>query len=107
MPTKPFSVSSSGDNLLSIAAAGKTLRVIELYWQASGAVNVTLYAGASSGGTQLTGAMHQEAGTGVPASRNPDGHWNDKFNAAAQNTDLNINLSGAVRVDGWVDYVLF
>lgn len=105
MPTKFFSKSASGDNALGIAAAGKQLRINELYWQANAAVDVAWWAGAA--GTQLTGPMHQEAGTGVPVAFNPGGHWTDKFAAAAANTDLVLNLSGAVRVDGWVDYTLY
>jgi hypothetical protein len=107
MPTAAFSVNSSGDNALSIGTAGKTLRIIELYLVAAAAVTVTIKAGTAGGAVTVAGPMSLITGTPLEIARNPDGHWNDKFNAAAQGTDLNISLGGAQTVGGWVDYTLF
>lgn len=89
---------SSGDNTLVAAVAGKKIRVLAAFVQSAGTVNVRFEDGA--GGTALTGQMNNVANTGFVLPFNPVG-W---FETTA-NTLLNLELSGAVSVDGCLTYV--
>lgn len=90
----------SGDNTL-IAAAGANIkiRVLAYVLVASAAVDARFESGAA--GTALTGAMELAAATGVSAGFNPAGHFETAANAL-----LNLELSGAVSVDGHITYIL-
>jgi hypothetical protein len=91
-------VASSGDNTLVAAVVGKKIRVLSLFLVAAGAVNVRLESGA--GGTALTGQMNLAANGGFVLPPNVLG-WCE----TASNTLLNLELSGAVSVDGALTYV--
>jgi hypothetical protein len=91
---------SSGDNtLVSAAGAGVKIRVLSLFLIGAGDVNVRFESGA--GGTALTGQMNLTTNSGFCLPFNPGG-WFE----TADNTLLNLELSGAVSVDGCLSYVL-
>lgn len=89
---------TSGDNTLVAAVASKKIRVLSAFLVSAGTVNVRFESGA--GGTALTGQMSLVANTGFVLPFNPAG-W---FETAA-NTLLNLELSGAISVDGSLTYV--
>lgn len=89
---------TSGDNTLVAAVTSKKIRVLALFLVSSGTVNVRLESGA--GGTALTGQMNLVANTGFVLPFNPVG-WCE----TAVTTLLNLELSGAVSVDGSLVYV--
>lgn len=89
---------TSGDNTLVAAVTGKKIRVTSMFLVASAAVNVRFESGA--GGTALTGQMNLIANTGFVLPFNPEG-W---FQTAVA-TLLNLELSGAVSVDGSLTYI--
>lgn len=91
-------VASSGDNTLVAAVSSKKIRVLSLFLVAAGAVNARFESGA--GGTALTGQMNLTTNSGFVLPFNPVG-W---FETAAT-TLLNLELSGAVSVDGALTYV--
>lgn len=88
---------TSGDNTLVAAVASRKIRVHSLFLVAAGTVNVRFESGA--GGTALTGQMNLVANTGFVLPFNPAG-WFE----TATNTLLNCELSGAVSVDGALQY---
>ena len=89
---------SSGDNTLVAAVTGKKIRVLSLFYLAAGTVTTRFESGA--GGTALTGQLQHTAQTGMVLPDNPHG-W---FETAAGSL-LNLELSGAVSVDGALTYV--
>jgi hypothetical protein len=91
---------ASGDNTLVAAVAGKKIRVISYTLVAAGAVTVRFESGAS--GTALTGQMSLAANGGVVHGYNPGGCFAD----CGVNTLLNLELGGAVSVDGHLSYQL-
>ena len=90
---------ASGDNTLVAAVTGKRIRVLSLFLVAAGAVTVRFESGA--GGTALTGQMNVTTNTGFTLPHNPEG-WFETAAAAL----LNMELGGAVSVDGALTYVL-
>lgn len=88
---------TSGDNTLVAAVTGKKIRVISGVLVSSGTVNVRFESGA--GGTALSGVINLVANTGFIIPYNPDGNFE-----TAASTLLNLELSGAVSVDGWITY---
>jgi hypothetical protein len=91
---------TSGDNTLVAAqGAGNKIRVTSLFLVAAGAVTARFESGA--GGTALTGQMNLAANGGFVLPHNPNG-W---FETAA-NALLNLELSGAVSVDGSLSYIV-
>lgn len=90
---------SSGDNTIVAAVSGKKIRVLSLFLVSSGTVNVRFENGA--GGTALTGQMNLVANTGFVLPHNPHG-W---FQCGTDNTLLNLELNGAVSVDGALTYI--
>ena len=88
---------SSGDNTLLAAVTGKRIRVHSLFAVSAGTVTVRFESAA--GGTALTGQMTMAANTGFVLPHNPAG-W---FETAAGEL-LNMELSGAVSVDGSFTY---
>jgi hypothetical protein len=101
MPCKPVNVSSSGDNPLGIAAAGKTIRVHGLALTAAGAVTLTVKAGS----TILAGPMSLTTGLPLVLPHARNGWWH--FDSQGPNVDLVLTLGGAVQVGGHVDYEQF
>jgi hypothetical protein len=88
-----------GANTLIAAVAGRKIRVLALTLVGAGAVEAKFQSGAA--GTDLTGAMALAASTVVSASYNPAGHFE-----TAAGVLLNLNLSAATGVRGWLTYVL-
>lgn len=91
---------SSGDNTIVAAVSGKKICVLGFGFIVAGAVNVRFEDGA--GGTALTGVMTFDAaskGIAVPIGM-------DCLFQTSDGTLLNLELSGAVSVDGWVNYVV-
>jgi len=88
---------ASGDNTLVAAQTGKRIIVHQLFLVAAGAVNVRFESGA--GGTALTGQMNFAANGGIVLPFSEQG-WFE----TAQSTLLNLELSGAVSVDGSLKY---
>lgn len=89
---------SSGDNTLIAAVASRKIRVLSVFLMASAAVTIRFESGA--GGTALTGQMQVAANGGFALNFNPVGHFE-----TAVNTLLNLELSGAISVDGCITYV--
>jgi hypothetical protein len=89
---------SSGDNTLVAAVNPKKIRVLSLFLMAAAAVTVRFESGA--GGTALSGQMNVPANGGFSLPYNPVG-WFE----TASNTLLNLELGGAVSVDGCLTYV--
>lgn len=88
---------SSGDNTLVAAVTGKRIRVTSLYLVAAGAVTIRFESGA--GGTALSGQMTMAANGVLVLPYNQFG-W---FTTAASAL-LNMELGGAVSVDGSLTY---
>lgn len=89
---------TSGDNTLLAAVTSKKIRVLSLFMVAAAAVVARFESGA--GGTALTGQMNLAANGGFVLPFNPIG-WFE----TASNTLLNLELGGAVSVDGCLCYV--
>ena len=89
---------SSGDNTLVAAVASRKIRVVALFLVSAGTVTVRFESGA--GGTALTGQMELTAQSGFCLPFSPVG-WFE----TASNTLLNLELSGAISVDGTLVYI--
>lgn len=90
----------SGDNTVVAAVAGKKIRVVGFVLVAAGAVDARFESDAD--GTALTGVMTlAAAGDRIASGFSPLG-W---FETAAGEL-LNLELSGAVSVDGMLTYLL-
>jgi len=89
---------TSGDNTLVVAVTGKKIRVLSCWLVSAGAVTTRFESAA--GGTALSGQITLTAGTGFVLPYN-EGGW---FETAAS-VLLNLELSGAVSVDGSLSYV--
>jgi hypothetical protein len=92
-----IAASSSGNNTLVAAVTGKKLRVYQVLLVAAGAVNAKFQTGAS--GTDLTGLLTLTTNVGFASGWCPVGHFETDEAAL-----LNLNLSGAVAVGGWLVY---
>ena len=90
---------SSGDNTLVAIVSGKKIRVLSLFMISAGTVTARLES-TNSSGTLLTGQMNLVVNSGFTLPFNPVG-W---FETAAGEL-LNLELSGAVSVDGCLVYV--
>ena len=89
----------SGDNTLQAAAgAGIKIRVLSVMMMSAGTVTARFESGAA--GTALTGQMNLVANSGFTLPYNPAG-WFE----TADNALLNLELSGAISVDGCFTYV--
>jgi hypothetical protein len=91
-------VASSGDNTIVAAVTSKKIRILSVFLVAAGTVTVRFESGA--GGTALSGQMNLIANTGFVLPFSPVG-WGE----TAVTTLLNLELSGAVSVDGIICYV--
>lgn len=89
---------SSGDNTLVTGVSNKKIRVLSLFLVSAGTVTARFESGAS--GTALSGQMNLVANSGFSLPFNPAG-W---FETAASAL-LNLELSGAVSVDGSLTYI--
>ena len=90
---------SSGDNTLVAATSGRKIKVTALFLVAAGAVTVRFESAA--GGTALTGQMNFPANGGIVLPENSRGWF--ETNAGEL---LNLELGGAVSVDGALTYEL-
>ncbi len=90
---------TSGNNTIVAAVTGYKIRVHNLVLVASGTTTVRFQSGA--GGTSLTGDMALVANVGFAPGFDPTGHFETAASAL-----LNISLSAAVSVDGWLTYSL-
>lgn len=93
-----INVAGSGNNTIITAVTGKKIRVLQYTFVCGAAVNVRWEGGA--GGTALTGIMEFAANSGISVPYSPVGHFE-----TAVTTLLNLELSGAVNVDGHITYV--
>lgn len=93
-----ISASSSGNNTLIAAVAGKKIRVLSYTLVCTTAATAKFQSGA--GGTDLCGAMPFGANGGVSVPFNPLGHFE-----TAVNTLLNLSIGSAVQVSGHLCYV--
>jgi hypothetical protein len=91
------SASSSGDNAIVSAVAGKRIRVLSYFVIANAAVNAKW----RSASTDVTGLLYLAANGGIAASAEGMGCFQTAVGEA-----LNLNLSGAVAVGGHLTYVL-
>jgi hypothetical protein len=93
-----ISASASGDNTVISLVSAKKIKVLSVILVASGTVSVKW----RSNTTDISGAMPLVANSGfvLPASSPGQGHY---FETAAGQA-LNINLSGAVAVNGHISY---
>jgi hypothetical protein len=95
-----ISAASSGDNTVVAAVASKKIKVLEVVLIAAGDVDVRFESAA--GGTALTGVMSLAAdGNGFVAPMATPGLHHFETAAAAL---LNLELSAAVQVSGWLVY---
>lgn len=91
---------SSGDNTIVAAqGSGTKIRVLSLFLVSAGTVTTRFESGAS--GTALTGQMNLVTNGGFVLPYNPNG-WFE----CADNQLLNLELSGAISVDGSLTYVV-
>jgi len=90
-------VAGSGDNTLVAAISNTRIRVLAAFLVTAGAITVRFESGA--GGTALTGQMNIAANGGFVLPFNPAGWF--ETNAGQL---LNLELSGAVSVDGCLVY---
>lgn len=90
-------VAGSGDNEVVAAVSGKKIVVIHYQLIAAGTVNVRFESGA--GGTALSGQMNLTTNSGA----------SDRFDyglfETAVGQSLNLELSGAISVDGYLSYI--
>jgi len=88
---------SSGNNEVVAAVASKKIRVHNVVLLSAGTVTVRFESAAD--GTALTGQMQLTAQTGFAPGFDPTGHFETVAGQA-----LNLELSGAISVDGWITY---
>ena len=89
---------TSGDNTIVAAVTGKKIRVLAITLVSAGTVTARFESGA--GGTALTGQMTLAVNSGFSISCGQLGC----FETAAGSL-LNLELSGAVSVDGFLTYM--
>lgn len=93
-----ISASASGANTLVAAVASKQIRVLQFTLVTAGAVNVKFQSHVTP--TDLTGLMDFSANGGISAPFCPVGLFQTVSGEA-----LDLNLSAAVNVGGWLVYV--
>lgn len=93
-----INTNTSGDNTILAAVASKKIRVLNGLLMSEGTTTTRFESGAS--GTALTGAMPLIANVGFVIPYSPLGNFE-----TASNTLLNLELSAAIRVHGWLTYI--
>lgn len=93
----PISASTSGNNTLVAASAGRKIRVLSVNFIAADAVNATF----KSGSVAVSGAYPLTAQSGAALGYSPVGHFETVAGQA-----LVLTLDGAVQVSGCLTYVL-
>ena len=91
-------ISASGDNTVVAAVAAKKLVVTSICLIAAGTVTLTVKSGAA--GTAITGPLPLAVNTGFSSGFDPAGHFQTAAGAL-----LNLSLSAAVAVGGWLTYI--
>ena len=89
---------TSGNNTIVAAVSGKKIRVIQLVLVVAGAMTVRFESAAD--GTALTGQMAFAANGGMAPPFTPPGYFE-----TASGELLNLELSAATYVDGWLLYI--
>lgn len=92
----PVAISASGDNTLVAAVPGKKIRMLAGQFTAAGTVSLLF----KSGSTNLSGAMSLLNSGQIRLDPAPMGHLETAVGEA-----LIANLSGAIAVGGWVNYI--
>lgn len=95
----PLVASASGVTNLVAAQAGKSIRVLQALLISNGAVNVKFQSHVTP--TDLTGLLYLIANTGFSTGFSPIGHFQTTIGEA-----LDINLSQAIAVGGYLTYTL-
>lgn len=95
---RPIGVGGAGSNITISGVAGKSLRVVAIYYNVAADVNVTLEDGA--GGPPITGQNNYKAGSGLALPYNPKG-WMQ----TSRGNGLSVRLSSAVSLGGALAYV--
>jgi len=90
---------TSGNNTIVAAVTGKKIRVLAGFLIMTG-TTVTLRFESAADGTALTGQMLLPAGGTIALPFCPVGHFETVVSEL-----LNLELSGAQSVDGWLVYV--
>ena len=88
-------IASSGDNTLVAAVSGQTTRIHVLVLVPDADVDVVL----KTGSTALTGTLRLKANQPLALGFQAEPHF-----VTGTNEAFIVNLSGAVSVDGWVQY---
>jgi hypothetical protein len=94
--TTPISCALSGNNVIVAAVSGKRIKVYVIVFISTGTVNAKW----CSASTDLTGDKNFQAREGYTLAVNPPAIL---LQTVAGET-LNLNLSAAVAVDGWIAY---
>jgi hypothetical protein len=94
----PIDASSAGDNEILALVAGRKIRVIGIKFSVADAVVLTW----KSNATALGAAETYKAGGGMSDYWGPHGCFFETGVGEA----LNLGLSGAVQVSGWLNYIL-
>jgi hypothetical protein len=100
--TANIAASTSGDNTIVAAVAGKQIWVLECVLMANGTVNVKFQSGAS--GTDITGLFYLIANTGF-SKNHGGGDRAMPLCATATGELLNLNLSASIAVGGVLKYI--
>lgn len=95
-----ISAASSGDNSIVAAVASQKVTVLAYAFVASSAVTITWKSDVGGSATALSGAMAIAANSGVSVPYSPTGYFQ-----TASGKALNLNLSGAIQVSGYVVYI--
>lgn len=90
--------SASGATTVVAAVTGKKIRVLSFVLSANAALNVKFQS--HGGPTDITGLLYLTDKSGIGASFSPAGHFETVAGEA-----LDINLSAAVAVGGFLTYV--
>lgn len=93
-----ITASSSGVTNVVAAVTSKKIRVLAFVLTSNAAVNAKFQSHVTP--TDLTGLLYMGASGVLPGAYNPKGHFQTLSGEA-----LDINLSGAVTVGGWMIYV--
>jgi hypothetical protein len=91
---------TSGNNTIVAAVPNYRIRVVSLFLVAAAAVTARFESGAD--GTALTGQMQLAANGGFVLPESPQFGWFE----TARGQLLNLELGGAVSVDGFLNYQL-
>lgn len=94
------SFTTTGDNTIVAAVAGKLITVVALLLVSTGATNITVKDGTA--GTALSGAMPLSAGIPLFLEERSDFDYYSTSNVA---NNLVLNQSGAVQISGTVWYI--